>query len=275
LELFRSVTRTVAVLFVAAITASSGAEAQQAQKYQPREYQPGKDVVWVPTAQTLVDRMLDIAKLTPNDYLIDLGSGDGRTVITAARRGAKALGIEYNPKMVELAQENAAKAGVTERATFIRADLFQTDFSKATVITLFLLPEINLRLRPKLLEMKPGTRVVSNSFDMGNWAADQTIETVDKCQTYCNAFLWIIPAKVDGTWRLDKSRLTLKQNFQVFTGTASSGNVVTPIKKGRLKGEEITFTAGATLYKGRVKGSVMEGTSITGGKETPWRATKS
>ena len=268
----RSVVRAIAVLSVA--TSAGWAIAQAQQKYQPREYQAGKDVVWVPTAQTLVDRMLDMAKLTPNDYLIDLGSGDGRTVITAAQRGATALGIEYNPKMVELSKENAAKAGVTDRATFMKADLFQTDFSKATVITLFLLPEINLRLRPKLLGMKPGTRVVSNSFDMGNWTADETIETVDKCQTYCSAFLWIIPAKVDGTWRMESTRLAFKQNFQVFKGTLSAGNVVTPVTKGRLKGEEITFTAGSTVYKGRVSGNVMEGTSTGGGKEAPWRATK-
>jgi hypothetical protein len=271
-SLSRSAVLAVAILCVATAATFSAAQAQQ--KYQPKEYQDGKDVVWVPTAQTLVDRMLNMAKLTPNDYLIDLGSGDGRTVITAAQRGAKALGIEYNPKMVELSKENAAKAGVTDRATFMKADLFQTDFSKATVITLFLLPELNLRLRPKLLEMKPGTRIVSNSFDMGNWTADETIETVDKCQTYCSAFLWIIPAKVDGTWRMENGKLAFKQNFQVFKGTLSAGNVVTPITKGRLNGEEITFTAGNTVYKGRVSGNVMEGTSTGGGKDAPWRATK-
>ena len=268
----RSVVRAAAIFAVAAAATLGAAEAQQ--KFKPREYQEGKDVVWVPTAQALVDRMLDMAKLTAKDYLIDLGSGDGRTVITAAQRGATALGIEYNPKMVELSKENAVKAGVTGRATFMKADLFQTDFSKATVITLFLLPEINLRLRPKLLEMKPGTRIVSNSFDMGNWTADQTIETVDKCQTYCSAFLWIIPAKVDGTWRLENNWLAFKQNFQAFKGTLSAGNVVTAVTKGRLNGEAITFTAGNTLYKGRVNGNVMEGTSIAGGKEAPWRATK-
>ena len=272
--ILRSAAHAVAAFAIVAIAAIGSAAAQQAQTYQPREYQAGKDVVWVPTAQTLVDRMLDTAKLTPDDYLIDLGSGDGRTVITAAQRGATALGVEYNPKMVELSKENAAKAGVSNRATFVRADLFKTDISKATVITLFLLPEINLKLRPKLLEMKPGTRIVSNSFDMGDWTADQTIETVDKCMTYCNAFLWIIPAKVEGTWHLGNDRLAFKQKFQVFTGTLNSGNVVTPITKGRLNAEEIAFNAGKTFYKGRVNGSVMEGTSTTDGKEMPWRATK-
>ena len=274
----RSTLRAAVAISIAAVAALGTAAAQQAQPYEPREYQAGKDVVWVPTAQTLVDRMLDIAKLAPADHLIDLGSGDGRTVITAAQRGATALGVEYNPKMVELSKANATKAGVTDRATFVRADLFKTDISKATVITLFLLPEINLKLRPKLLELKPGTRVVSNSFDMGDWAADQTIDTVDKCMTYCNAFLWIIPAKVEGTWHMGtdrgKDRLAFKQKFQVFTGTLSSGNVVTPVTKGRLNGEEVTFTAGKALYKGRVTGAVMEGTSTTDGKAAAWRATK-
>jgi hypothetical protein len=274
LQIFPSALRAAVAISIAAVAALGIAEAQQAQPYKPREYQAGKDVVWVPTAQSLVDRMLDTAKLTPNDYLIDLGSGDGRTVITAARRGATALGVEYNPKMVELSKENAAKAGVSDRATFVRADLFKTDFSKATVITLFLLPEINLKLRPRLLEMKPGTRIVSNSFDMGDWTADQTIDTVDKCMTYCNAFLWIIPAKVEGSWRLGDARLALKQRFQIFTGTLSAGNVVTPVTKGRLNGAELTFTAGSATYKGRVSGDVMEGTSIKEGKEAPWRANK-
>jgi hypothetical protein len=268
----RKLLRSAAALMFAAVAVCGLAHAQ-AQQYQPREYQPGKDVVWVPTAQSLVDRMLDAAKLTASDYLVDLGSGDGRTVITAAQRGAKALGIEYNPKMVELSRENANKAGVSERATFLRADLFKTDFSKATVVTLFLLPDINLQLRPQLLDMKPGTRVVSNSFDMGDWTADETIDTVAKCMTYCNAFLWIIPAKVGGTWRSDDGQLTFKQTFQVFSGTIQSSNVVTPLK-GRLLGEDITFTAGATVYKGRVTGKAIEGTSTTGGQQKPWRATR-
>jgi SAM-dependent methyltransferase len=268
----RNLLRTSAALMFAAIAVCGLAHAQ-AQTYQPREYQPGKDVVWVPTAQTLVDKMLDAAKLTADDYLVDLGSGDGRTVITAAQRGAKALGVEYNPKMVELSKENAKKAGVSERATFLKADLFKTDFSKATVVTLFLLPEINLQLRPVLLDMKPGTRVVSNSFDMGDWTADETIETVDKCMTYCNAFLWIIPAKVGGNWRSDDGQLTFKQTFQVLSGTVKSGNVLAPLK-GRLLGEDVTFTAGPTTYKGRVNGTVIEGTSTTDGKPKPWRATR-
>ena len=261
-----------AVCMAMAVTWSS-AFAQPAKQYEPKEYQDGKDVVWVPTAQTLVDRMLDIANVTASDTVIDLGSGDGRTVITAAKRGAKALGVEYNPKMVALSKANAAKEGVTDKATFVKADLFKTDFSQATVITMFLLPEINLKLRPRILGMKPGTRVVSNSFDMGDWKADQTIDPVEKCETYCNAFLWIVPAKVGGTWGLSPGKLVLKQNFQFVSGTLTTGNVVAPVK-GRLNGTNITFTAAGTQYTGRVNGNAIEGTSKTGDKEEPWKATR-
>jgi hypothetical protein len=253
--------------------AADGALAQSAKPYEPKEYQDGKDVVWVPTAQTLVDKMLDMANVTPSDYVVDLGSGDGRTVISAAKRGAKALGVEYNPKMVELSKANAAKAGVTDKATFVKADLFKTDFSQATVVTLFLLPEINLELRPKILAMKPGTRVVSNSFDMGNWKADNTIDTVGKCETYCNAFFWVVPAKVDGTWQTPRGKLALKQSFQFVTGTLTSGKVVTPVR-GRLHGADITLTAGAKHVTGKVAGGAIEGTAKTGDKQEPWKAAR-
>src|SRR5437773_6914190 len=177
------------------------ARSQSAKEYQPEVGQAGKDVVWVPTPQALVDKMLDMAKVTSKDYVIDLGSGDGRTVITAAKRGAKALGIEYNPDMVELSKRNAAKEGVSDKASFLKADLFESDFSQATVITMFLLPEINLKLRPKILDLKPGTRIVSNTFTMGEWNADETALITDNCYSWCTALLWIVPAKVAGTWR--------------------------------------------------------------------------
>ena len=140
--------------------------------FEPVSGQAGKDVVWVPTPQATVDRMLDLTKVTPKDFVIDLGSGNGITVITAAKRGATAMGVEFNPDMVTLARRLASKAGVSAKATFVQGDLFEVDLSKATVITLFLLPEINERLRPKLLDLKPGTRVASNTFDMGDWQPD-------------------------------------------------------------------------------------------------------
>jgi len=255
--------------------ALSPATGQPAADYQPTVGQQGKDVVWVPTAESLVERMLDTAAVTPNDYVIDLGSGDGRTVIAAAKRGAKALGIEYNPDMVELAIRNAVEAGVSDRARFIKADLFETDFSQATVLTLFLLPDINLRLRPKILDMKPGTRVVSNTFTMGEWTADQTITSPPECKSFCTAYFWIVPAKVEGQWRLEDGELTLKQQFQMVSGTMRSGNVVAPIANGKLKGDEITFSAGGREFKGRVNGDVIEGTSEAGESKATWRATRS
>jgi SAM-dependent methyltransferase len=245
------------------------AQAQPAKEFEPQVGQEGKDVIWVPTPQELVDKMLDMAKVTPKDFVIDLGSGDGRTVITAAKRGAKALGIEYNPDMVELSKRSAAKEGVSDRASFIKADLFESDFSQAQVITMFLLSSINLKLRPKILDLKPGTRIVSNTFDMGDWKPDQSY-TVPGCNSWCTAHLWIVPAKVEGTWNLTRGELTLKQTFQVIAGTLKSGTTVTPIN-GKLNGDQISFTAGNLSYTGRVNSNAMEG-SAAGAK---WSATKS
>jgi precorrin-6B methylase 2 len=246
-----------------------------AQEYQPEVGQSGKDVVWVPTSQTLVDRMLNLGKLTAKDFHMDLGSGDGRTVITAAKRGATSLGIEYNPDMVALSQRNAAKEGVSARAKFMKADLFETDFSKANLITLFLLPDINLKLRPKILDLKPGTRIVSNSFTMGEWQHDRSVQATEKegCQSYCTAYLWIVPAKVDGTWKLADGELTLKQEFQMLTGTLTSGGRQTAVK-GRMNGAAISFKAGAAQYNGRVNGDTIKGTTKSGSGSGAWSATR-
>jgi SAM-dependent methyltransferase len=258
--------------FAALLLAAAPLGAQPAkEEYKPQVGQEGKDVVWVPTPQSLVDKMLDLAKVTPQDYVIDLGSGDGRTVITAAKRGARALGIEYNPDMVELSKKNAAKEGVTDKAQFMKADLFETDFSKATVITMFLLPDINLKLRPKILDMKPGTRVVSNSFTMGEWEDDETANVTNGCTSWCTAHFWIVPAKVQGTWKLPQGELDLKQQFQMISGTLKSGGKSVPVK-GRLRGEQITFSAGEAQYSGHVSGDKMEGTAKGGGN---WTATRS
>jgi len=245
--------------------------AQTTKPFEPVVSQPGKDVVWVPTPQTLVDKMLDMAKVTPQDIVMDLGSGDGRTVITAAKRGARAYGIEYNPDMVELSKRNAAAAGVSDKATFEKADLFETDLSKATVITLFLLPRINMELRPKILNLKPGTRIVSNTFTMEDWRPDESA-TVTGCERWCEALFWIVPAKVAGTWRMTmpQGTLTLTQTFQELTGTLGS----TAITNGKMRGEEISFTAGGAQYTGRVNGSTIQGTSTSAGRATPWTATR-
>ena len=267
---FLSVRRLVVALFLSLVFASSGSSAQSGKSgYQPQVGQEGKDVIWVPTPQALVEKMLDMAKVTAKDYVIDLGSGDGRTVITAAKRGAKALGIEYNPDMVELSKRNAAKAGVTDKASFMKADLFEADLSPATVITMFLLPDINLKLRPKILNLKPGTRIVSNSFTMGDWNADDTAVVKEGCVSYCTAYLWIVPAKVEGNWQLGDGTLTLKQTYQMVSGTLNRGGNAVQIANGKLDGDRISFSAGEALYTGRVTSNGIEGTISTGGE---WKA---
>jgi SAM-dependent methyltransferase len=252
---------------IAALPAA--APAQQATGFEPQVGQEGKDVIWVPTPQALVDKMLDMAKVTPKDYVIDLGSGDGRTVITAAKRGAKALGIEYNPDMVELSKRSAAKEGVSDKASFVKADLFESDFSQAQVITMFLLSSINLKLRPKILELKPGTRIVSNTFDMADWKPDETAK-ISNCSSWCTAHLWIVPANVGGIWKTSQGELTLKQTFQIISGTLKNGSVVTQVT-GKLNGDEISFSAGDAQYAGQVSGNSIEGTLKSGGK---WSATR-
>jgi SAM-dependent methyltransferase len=245
------------------------------EEYKPHVGQEGKDVVWVPTPQALVDKMLDMAQVTPKDYVIDLGSGDGRTVITAAKRGARAHGIEYNPDMVELAKRAAAKEGVSERATFEKADIFASDFSQATVITLFLLPGLNVKLRPTLLKLKPGTRIVSNTFTMGDWAADETGGVKDEDGSYYNtALLWIVPARVDGKWKFARGELVLKQQYQMLTGSLHGGGEPETVSGGRLRGDAISFRIGSARYSGRVSGSTMTGTVTTDGATSPWSATR-
>jgi hypothetical protein len=267
----QSLPRALALSGVAAVLALSVALAQPAKEdkeFKPEVGQEGKDVIWVPTPQPLVDAMLNIAKVTANDYVIDLGSGDGRTVITAAKRGAKALGIEYNPNMVELSKRNAETAGVSDRATFKKADIFESDFSEATVITLFLLPNLNVRLRPTILKMKPGTRIVSNAFDMGDWEADDTVQVTEGCNSYCMAYFWIVPARAAGTWTLPQGTLTLSQKYQMLSGTLKSGNATTKIT-GKMRGDEITFVAGNTQYTGKLSGNTIEGVA-----ESKWKATR-
>ncbi len=260
------------VLSLSLLLAGTAAFAQPAatqKPFEPSVGQAGKDVVWVPTPAALVEKMLDMAKVTPQDYVIDLGSGDGRTVIAAAKRGAHALGIEYNPDMVEVAKRAAAEAKVSDKATFVKADIFESDFSKATVISLFLLPQLNLKLRPTLLNLKPGTRIVSNSFTMEDWEPDETAVISDDCTSWCTALFWIIPAKVEGTWGLGDADLTLTQQFQKISGTLGS----TPVTDARLRGEEITFTVGTATYAGRVNGGSMQGT-VTGENGGKWSATR-
>jgi SAM-dependent methyltransferase len=271
----RALCGSFALMCVAALVAGSVALAQQpATSYEPKVGQEGKDVVWVPTPQTLVDRMLDMAKATPQDYVIDLGSGDGRTVITAAKRGIRAHGVEYNPEMVELAKRNAKNEGVADRATFVEGDIFETDFSQATVLTLFLLTDLNIKLRPTILKMKPGTRVTSNTFMMGDWEPDDRVEAPAGCPSFCKASLWIVPAHVEGTWQMGQSELVLEQKYQAISGRLKTGNVIAPVTSGKMSGDRIAFSAGGTQYTGTVVGNAIDGGSKGDGGEAKWQATR-
>ena len=273
----RFIRQWVWILCVLMIATFAFAQEQSgSSEFEPVEGQAGKDVIWLPTAQSLVDTMLDLARVTPQDFVIDLGSGDGRTVITAAKRGARAMGIEYNPDMVELSKRNAAKEGVADRTQFMKADLFESDFSKATVITMFLLTDINLKLRPTILNLKPGTRIVSNTFRMGEWEPDATesVESGKDCYNYCTALLWIVPAKVEGTWKLSQGQLVLQQTFQMISGTLNTGGSSATAAEGKLRGEEISFTAGGARYVGRVNGNTMQGTFTSGSTTGTWTASR-
>ncbi len=263
----------VFVLLCAAALIATSAEAQTSQEFQPKIGQPGKDVVWVPTPEDLVEKMLDLAMITPQDFVIDLGSGDGRNVIAAARRGARALGVEYNKDLVELSRRAAASAGVADRATFAQGDMFAANISKASVLALFLLPSNMVRLRAKFLNLKPGSRIVSNTFGMEGWEPDMTDEIVGECESWCRALLWYVPANAAGTWRLPDGELTLKQQYQVIAGTLQTRNELVPVQ-GRLRGEEIRFAAGGTAYTGQVRGATMEGTFESNGARNAWRATR-
>ncbi len=256
--------RNVASIAFAGLMAMSATAAlAQSSDYKPEVFQAGKDVVWVPTADELVAKMLDMAKVTKADVVYDLGSGDGRTVIAAAKRGARAYGIEYNPELVELSKKNAAAAGLADRATFEKADIFESDYSKATVITLFLLPSLNERLRPTILKQKPGTRVVSNTFPMGDWEPDETATVgAQDCSSWCRALLWIVPADAAGEWRLGNQDLKLTQTYQMLSGTLGSA----PISDAKMTGTQIAFTAGGKKYVGTVDGKSMKGSD--------WSATR-
>lgn len=272
MNIFGVVRRSSLALAIWATVVSVSAQVQPPQGIQPRVGQTGKDVIWVPTAETLVEKMLNLAGVTEEDYVIDLGSGDGRTVIAAAKRGAYAIGIEYNPDMVALSRYLARQEGVSERAAFRHADLFKTDFSRATVVTMFLLPELNLKLRPRILDLRPGTRIVSNTFTMGDWVPDGSVTASEGCTSWCTALLWIVPARVHGTWRMPQGELVLKQEYQMISGTLATDDGVRAIANGRLRGDQIAFGIGITRYAGSVVGNTIEGTVKSGSVTNTWTA---
>ena len=242
----------------------------------PKPWEPtvgmaGKDVVWVPTTPAMVEKMLDMAKLTPKDVVMDLGSGDGRLVIAAAKRGAQAIGVEYTPEMVEHARQNARAAGVEGKATFIQGDMYVADISKASVMALFLLPHNLDKLKDKFLALKPGSRIVLNTYEITGWEADEKETMTGDCTSWCTVIVHYVPAPVAGTWKLADGELRLGQDFQKVSGELTSGGRTSQVE-GRLKGEEIALKIGGVDYIGRVSGDRIQGTR--GPNKEAWTATR-
>jgi len=235
--------------------------------YQPSYGQAGKDVIWIPTPDALVTRMLAVAKVTRDDLVYDLGAGDGKIPIAAAKQfGAKAVGIEYNPDMAGLARRNAERAGVTDKVSIITGDIFKEDFTKATVITMYLLPALNLQLRPQILEMKPGTRVVAHAFNMGEWEPDEAFQVESR-----DGYLWIVPAKVAGKWNIKDDRGSLDatvevtQQFQRIGGTITIKGKTQPLLGAYVTGPNMGFTfvdadGGIRSVRVAVEGDALKGT---------------
>jgi hypothetical protein len=263
-----------AFLLSAALVGDSAARDRKEceRDYKPQVGQSGKDVVWVPTPDELVQRMLRMAKVTPQDLVYDLGAGDGKIAIAAGKLGANSIGIEYNPDMARLASCLVTAEGVPGKTKIIQGDIFKEDFSKATVITMYLLPELNLCVRHRILGMKPGTRVTSHQFTMGDWEADETNEI-----EYRTAYLWIVPARVDGTWVLREdagsTTINLTQNFQKISGDVVNGAGRQPLVGATLRGDQLRFAfndaKGVTrTFNGTVRGTELVGTMKTGTAET-------
>ena len=246
-------------VYALALVAGLGSAAVYAQD------EPRLDVIYVPTPQEVVDRMLQLATVKAGDYMIDFGCGDGRMVVTAAKLGARGYGVDINPQRIKEANENAKKAGVTDKVEFKIANLFEEDLSKADVMAMYLLTDINIRLRPKILsDMKPGSRIVSHAFDMGDWEPEVR-DTVNGR----NVYFWIVPARVEGKWQVDgaqKMTLNLNQKYQFFTGKAEIDGKSVDITNGKLKGADISFTANGQTYTGKVDGNTISGAN--------WKATK-
>ena len=266
--------RACVALLAVAVAALAPCQASAQTLVEPRVGQPGKDTVWVPTPAELVEKMLDMAKVTQEDFVIDLGSGDGRNVIAAARRGARALGVEFNPDLVRFSEQRAKEAGVADKARFVEGDMFEADISSATVLALFLLPDNLIRLTPRFLALKPGTRIVLNTFGIEGWEPDAVEDLGGKCQNWCSSLLYIVPAEVRGTWRVGDNALTLTQEFQNVSGALASRNNRTEISNGRLRGDQLSFKLGEAEYSGRVEGNRIEGVITGGGREQAWTATR-
>ena len=270
----RSRTSSAAVLLTGLLVMCSGPAS--AQTFEPSVGQAGKDVVWVPTSPALVEKMLDLAKVTPKDLVMDLGSGDGRNIIAAAKRGARAIGVEYNPDMVELSRRLAKEAGVADKATFIQGDMYEADISKANVLALFLLPSNLNKLQEKFLALEPGSRIVNNTFFVEGWVPDVQETITDDCTSWCTAGLYIVPAKVGGVWQFDGGEVALTQQYQMLSVTMTQSGKAAPIAEGRMNGRGISFTVNGMNYAGQVNGNRITGTvtPVAGGPSRPWTANK-
>jgi SAM-dependent methyltransferase len=243
-------------LFLLSFFIASFAAAQapaQDKPFEPVSGQAGKDVVWVPTPASTVDKMMEVARISPQDFVMDLGSGDGRNIIAAAKRGARAVGVEYNPNMVVLSNNEAAKQGVADKAKFVEGDMFTADISQATALALFLLPDNLRKLEAKFQALKPGTRIVVNTFGIDGWEPELSTRAEGDCGAWCSVILYIVPAKVAGTWQLSQGELKLEQKVQTLTGTYAGA----PISEGKVRGEEVSFTAGGVKHVARLKGDVL------------------
>lgn len=266
-------TRLSFLLFCSSFAISSSAFAQE-RKFEPVSGQAGKDVVWVPSPPDMVNKMMELARVGPNDFVMDLGSGDGRNIIAAAKLGANGLGVEYNPDMVQLSRQLAKEAGVADKAQFVEADMYGYDISKANVLALFLLPVNMNRLAPKFYNLAPGSRVVANTFGIDGWEPDQrvTLPASSECDAWCEVLLWIVPAKIAGTWSMGNGTMTLTQEYQHVQGTLTSGGKTQPIAVGKLLGNEFTFSVGTSSYKGTVNGNTIDGTATTPSGPIRWTA---
>lgn len=259
---------------VRAATQDPGPPAEPGTPFVPQIGQEGKDVVWVPTSPELLEVMLDLAGVTAQDFVMDLGSGDGRNIIAAAKRGARGLGVEFNPDMVELSRRQAREAGVADRAQFVQGDMYEADISKATVLALFLLPHNLDQMKDKFLAMPPGTRIVMNTFTLGGWEADAKVQ-LDNCTSWCSALLHIVPAQVGGTWQLDGGQLVLTQEFQQITGTYTRPGTEPVTVSGSLRASLLTLNVEGRTYLGRVEGTRMTGTiTEPDGASSNWTATR-
>jgi SAM-dependent methyltransferase len=262
------------LLIAACFALGAGAALSAEEAYQPMVGQDGKDVIWVPTPDVMVEKMLEVAGVTPQDFVMDLGSGDGRNVIGAAKRGARGLGVEFNPQLVDYARRRAAAAGVAGSAQFVHGDMYAAEVSKASVLMLFLLPDILRKLLPKFIDMQPGSRIVSNTYEIPGWPSDKSVTVRESCAAFCIVFLYVVPAKVAGTWRTPDGDFNFEQDYQRLTGSYDFNGINLPVENGRLNGADIRFNVNGVEYSGRVDGDVMQGTAKGRSGTFDWRATR-